>query len=148
MQGLAGAFLLLAGAYQAVLSVVAWPVVKEAAQRAVQGQRLPPGQAQQIVTIGASVGVGVGIGIGVVLLLLGILSLARRSPWVFYADLVVFGFSAIGVVTGVAGLLAGEGPGAFLQLVVGGLAAALFIWMLSASIDIGPWACRKVPVQP
>jgi hypothetical protein len=148
MQALAGAFLLLAGAYQAVISIVAWPVIKEAAQRAILGQRLAPGQEQQIVTMGAFVGVGVGVGIGVVLLLLGILSLARRSPWVFYADLVVFGFSAIGVVTGVAGLRAGEGPAAFFQLVAGALAAALFIWMLSVSIDIGPWACRKVPLRP
>ena len=45
-------------------------------------------------------------------------------------------------------LLAGNGSGALFQVVVGALAAALFIWMLSARIDVGPWACRKAPLRP
>ena len=138
MQALAGAFLLLAGVYQVVASFLAWPAVREAALRAIQAQRLAPNQEQQVATVGAAVGVGVGIAIGALLLLLGVLSLARRSNWVFYADL----------VTGVVGLLAGNGSGALFQVVVGALAAALFIWMLSARIDVGPWACRKAPLRP
>ena len=148
MQALAGAFLLLAGVYQVVASFLAWPAVREAALRAIQAQRLAPNQEQQVATVGAAVGVGVGIAIGALLLLLGVLSLARRSNWVFYADLVVFGATSAGVVTGVVGLLAGNGSGALFQVVVGALAAALFIWMLSARIDVGPWACRKAPLRP
>ena len=60
----------------------------------------------------------------------------------------VFGATSAGVVTGVVGLLAGNGSGALFQVVVGALAAALFIWMLSARIDVGPWACRKAPLRP
>jgi len=148
MQALAGAFLLLAGGYQVVATVVAWPAVKEAALRAIQAQRLPAAQEQQATTLAADFGIAIGIAVGAVLLLLGVLSLARRSSWVFYADLVVFGVSAAGVVTGIVGLVSGERTAALFQLLVGTVAAALFIWMLSAVIDTGPWACRKAAVRP
>jgi hypothetical protein len=148
MQALAGSFLLLAGVYQVVASFLAWPLIQEAALRSIQSRHLAPQQEQQVAALGAGVGVAVGVAVGGVLLLLGILSLARRQAWVFYADLVVFAAASGGVVTGIAGLMAGEGPGAFFQLLVGLVAAALFIWMLSARIDVGPWACRKAPTRP
>jgi len=148
MQALAGAFLLLAGAYQVVATLFAWPAVKEAALRAIQLQRLPAAQEQEAAALAADFGVAIGLLAGAVLLLLGVLSLARRWAWIFYADLVVLAISAAAVVTGIVGLVRGEGIAALFQLLVGAVAAALFIWMLSAGIDVGPWACRKAAVRP
>jgi hypothetical protein len=148
VQLLAGAYLLLAGLFELVLATLSHDYVRQSTMAAVQRQsaNLSPEELRRIVEASVSVGVGAAAVVAVVYIVLGLLTLVLRPPWLFYADLVVLGLVALGVPLAAAELLGGNpGPPAFFvpNLILSLLSLALFAWMLLLRVRVGPWACRK-----
>jgi hypothetical protein len=151
VQLLAGAFLLLAGLLEVVLATLTRDSVRQATAAAVQQQNsgLSAEEVRRVVDFSVDVGIGAAIAVGVVYLVLGVLTLARRPPWLFYADLVVFGLMSLEIPITLAGVGRGSaGPAAFVvpNLVIAVLALCLFAWMLVVRFRVGPWACLKTAI--
>jgi len=148
MQLLAGAYLLLAGLFEIVLATLSHDFVFRSTLAAVERQSrgLSPEEIRRVVETSVAVGVGAALAVALVYLVLGLLTLAMRPAWLFYADLVVLGLVSLGVPVAIAGLVGGTaGPPAFLvpNLFLSLLALALFAWMLLVRLRVGPWACLR-----
>lgn len=148
MQLVVGGYLLLAGLFELVLATLSRDYVRQSTLAAVgrQSRGLTADQLRLVVETSVAIGVGAAAVIAVVYVVLGLLSIARRPPWLFTADLVVLGLVSLGVPVTIFGLLRGTaGPPAFLvpNLLLSLAALGLFTWMLSIRIRVGPWACVK-----
>jgi magnesium-transporting ATPase (P-type) len=152
MRVLTGAFLLLAGILGVVLPTLTRSYVQQATIESIHRQSpgLTPLELHRVVAFSVSVGIGIAVALGLVYVLLGVLTLAWRASWLFYADLVVLALMSVGVVTTIVGFVRGNaGPPGFAvpNLVLSLAALALFAWLLRALIRVGPWACLKVPLS-
>ena len=149
LQLLVGAYLLLAGLFELVLATLSNGYVRRSTLAAIgpHAAGLSPAAVQRIVDASVGIGVAAAILMALVYVVLGVLTVATRPPWLFYADLLVLGLVALGLPLGVAGLVRGDaGPPAFLAptLLLAVLSLALFAWMLVERLRTGgPWACRK-----
>jgi len=148
LQLLAGGYLLLAGLFELVLATLSHDYVRRSTLAAVQSQEggMSAVQLRQVVELSVGIGVGVAIAVALVYVVLGLLTVAMRPPWLFYADMVVLVLVALGVPVAVAGLLSGDaGPPAFLvpNLLLSVLALLLAVWMVAVLVRVGTWACRR-----
>lgn len=148
MQLVVGGYLLLAGLFELVLATLSRDYVRRSTLAAVERQSrgLTADQLRQVVETSVAIGIAAAAVIAVVYIVLGLLSIASRPPWLFTADLVVLGLVSLGVPVTIVGLLRGTGgPPAFLvpNLLLSLAALGLFAWMLSVRIRVGPWACLK-----
>ena len=148
MQLVVGGYLLLAGLFELVLSTVSRDYVRQSTLAAVEHQShgLTVDQLRQVVETSVAIGVAAAAVMAVVYVVLGLLSISRRPPWLFTTDLVVLGLVSLGVPVTVVGLLRGTaGPPAFVvpNLLLSLAALGLFAWMLSIRIRFGPWACVR-----
>ena len=147
LQLLGGAYLLFAGLFELVLATLSQQSVRLSTLAAVRGAgaSLAPPDLARIVDLSVGLGVAVAIAMSLVYVLLGLLTVAIRPPWLFYADLAVLGLVGLGVPVILAGLASGSaGPPGFWvpNLVLSLLALGLFAWFLYARLQVGPWACR------
>lgn len=152
MQMAVAAYWALAGLFTILTPILFAQVIRDAALKSMQNQNpnLSGPQQEQALNLGITFAFVFAMIFGAVYLALAVLSFVRRFTWVFYADLVLLGLSAIGVVTNLVALgnrsslqpAAASGIGFALSLA----ALALFIWMLMGRIQRGVWACRKVPL--
>jgi hypothetical protein len=150
MQVLAGAYLLLAGILTGILSLLFDSTLRQSTAELVHKQNpsFTSDQVQAVVDFSVKAGIGIAIVVGLFYIVLGVLTFGRVRPWIFYADLAVFGLASIGVFTGTFSLAAGTaGPMGFVipNLVLSAIAMGLFVWMLLARFRLGVWACRKIP---
>lgn len=68
--------------------------------------------------------------------------------WIFWVDLVLFGFGAIGALTNLANFANPDKTqvplwGIAISELFGIASAALFVWLLIGVIRFGPWAMKK-----
>jgi hypothetical protein len=150
MQLLAGGYLLVAGLLTALLSFSAERSVRQATEKSIRDQNpgLTAGQLKAAVDFDLTLAVAIAVLIGLILVAFGVMTLLRRRGWLFYADLVICGFSGLGVFTGLFGLARGSAgpPGlAIPSLILSVAALAQFAWMLATRLQGSLWGARKVP---
>jgi hypothetical protein len=152
MQLLAGGYLVAAGLLTVILTFIAEPYVRQATQKALlqsqRNQALTADQLKQIVDFSVALGFALSVVVGLVLVVFGFMTLFRRSSWLFYADLVIFGLGALGVFTGLFALTNGSSEPlglAIPNILLSAIDLALFIWMLVTRLQGAVWGARKVP---
>ena len=100
----------------------------------------------------------VGAVIGVAIAAVVVIGALKRWTWMYYAVLVLLGFGAISLPLDLVNALGGSAISSasgfslpswtyWLGLIVSIPGTALFVWMLVALAQRGPWAMRKVTPQ-
>lgn len=113
-----------------------------------QGTQVPAGtDFDTIVNFAIAVAYGVVIVLAVLELVAAVGSYLGWR-WMFWAALVLFGFSALGAVTNIGSLGHPAGSpvplaGLIVSELFSVLGLAMFVWMLIGAVKYGPWAMRK-----
>jgi hypothetical protein len=111
----------------------------------------PPADFMSGMTTLITVILAIGAAVGVAIAVVAIIGALRRWTWVFYVVLVLFGLGTISLPFSVLSAVVTTGlnpvklPAAltWASVVFGVPEAALFVWMLVAAIQRGPWAMTK-----
>lgn len=153
----------LAGIYALMLPFLMGGYMSQVMQQSIQRQQetLPPGAAPPPAAFTAmmtSVMTGslwVGAVFGIALSVVAIVAAIRRWVWAYYVILVLLGFTLAGSVFNVINLAVGGAltaaqpqPPVFTRIVAyvfTPIDVVLFVWMLIALIQRGPWAMRRLP---
>jgi hypothetical protein len=119
----------------------------------------PPADFMNAMTSFMSGALWVAAVFGLAIAVVAVIGALSRWTWIYYVILVFLGFGAISLPVNLIDALGGSavssasGFGLPSWLYWLGLATeipgtALFIWMLVAQVKRGPWAMRKVALQP
>lgn len=148
MQLAAAAFFGLEAVYSLISSAIF--INHDTMLRVMQSQgNLPPStNVDQVVSI-ALFAAWAFIIVFVILWLIAALGSYLGWRWMFWVDLVLFGFGTIGALTNLGNFArpnATEVPlwGIAVSEVFGIASAALFVWLLIGIIRYGPWAMKRV----
>jgi len=118
----------------------------------------PPGEFMNVMTTFLNTFLWVGAAFGLVIAAVVVIGALKRWTWIYYAVLVLLGFGAISLPLDLVNALGGSALSSasgfslpawtyWLGLIVSIPGTALFVWMLVALAQRGPWAMRKVTPQ-
>jgi hypothetical protein len=155
----------LQGVYSLTLPFWMGGSISQMVNQAVQRQETlnptaspPPGEFVNVMTTFVNTFLWIGAAIGVVIAAVVVIGALKRWTWIYYAVLVLLGFGAISLPLDLVNALGGSAISSasgfslpawtdWLGLIVSIPGTALFIWMLVALAQRGPWAMRKVTPQ-
>lgn len=118
----------------------------------------PPADFMNVMTSFVTGILWVGAVVGVAIAAIVVIGALKRWTWMYYAVLVLLGFGAISLPLDLVNALGGSAISSasgfslpswtyWLGLIVSIPGTALFVWMLVALAQRGPWAMRKVTPQ-
>jgi len=152
----------LQGVYSLTLPFWMGGSITQMVNQAVQRQEAlnptaspPPGEFMNVMTSFVNTFLWVGAAFGVVIAAVVVIGALKRWTWIYYAVLVLLGFGAISLPLDLVNALGGSALSSasgfslqawtyWLGLIVSIPGTALFVWMLVALAQRGPWAMRKV----
>jgi len=152
----------LQGVYSLTLPFWMGGSITQMVNQAVQRQEAlnptaspPPGEFMNVMTSFVNTFLWIGAAFGVVIAAVVVIGALKRWTWIYYAVLVLLGFGAISLPLDLVNALGGSALSSasgfslpawtyWLGLIVSIPGTALFVWMLVALAQRGPWAMRKV----
>lgn len=155
----------LQGLYSLTLPFWMGGSITQAVHQAIQRQEAlspaaspPPADFLNAMTSFVTGILWVGAVIGVAIAAVVVIGALKRWTWMYYAVLVLLGFGAISLPLDLVNALGGSAISSasgfslpswtyWLGLIVSIPGTALFVWMLVALAQRGPWAMRKVTPQ-